>query len=79
MEMDLTLFLMDHIRLNLTGIPDFYLSLFKVWGLLKKSVDGTSNFSLLVVERISLFLELGLMFWENIFLVKQIYYGIKVF
>ncbi len=79
MEMDLTLFLMDHRRLNLTGIPDFYLSLFKVWGLLKKSVDGTSNFSLLVVERISLFLELGLMFWENIFLVKQIYYGIKVF
>ncbi len=79
MEMDLTLFLMDHRRLNLTGIPDFYLSLFKVWGLLKKSVDGTSNFSLLVVERISLFLELGLMFWENIFLVKQIYYGINVF
>ncbi len=35
MEMDLTLFLMDHKKINFTGIPAFYQSLFKVWGLFK--------------------------------------------
>ncbi len=35
MEMGLTLFLTDHKRLNLTGIPAFYKSSFRVWGLLK--------------------------------------------
>ncbi len=35
MEMDLTLFLMDHKRFNFTGIPAFYQSLFKMWGLFK--------------------------------------------
>jgi len=35
MEMDLTLFLMDHKRLTFTGIPPFYENLFKVWGFFK--------------------------------------------
>lgn len=35
MEMDLTLFLMDHKILNFTGIPLFYQNFFKVWSLFK--------------------------------------------
>lgn len=35
MEVDLTLFLMDHKRLTFNEIPSFYQNLFKVWGFFK--------------------------------------------